>query len=103
MTAQQDVQRASLRVLMAASMKDVPDYSADAKVLGRVGNVIGGSATGHERHVRASDSHDRFKLPENASVISPEAPNLGRWLVAVGTLACAVGTLWLLAYLCFPT
>jgi hypothetical protein len=103
MTARQDVQRAGLRVMMAESLAGVPDHSADPRVFARVGSVSGGSSSNDERQVRASDSRDRFRLPENAPVVSPEAPNLRRWSVAVGTLACAVGTLWLVAYLCFPT
>lgn len=62
MTAQQDVQRAGLRVMMAESLEGMPDYSADPRVFARVGSVIGGSSSNDERHVRASDSHDRFKL-----------------------------------------
>jgi len=42
MTVQQDVKRAGLRAMMAESMLGVPEYSADPKVLSRVGNVIGG-------------------------------------------------------------
>ena len=102
MTAQQDIQRAGLRVMMAESLDGVPAYSADPKVFERVGNVIGGSATGHERHVRASDSHGRFEMPEYRPV-SPTAPELERWSVVVCLLAGTIGVLGLLAYLRFPT
>jgi len=56
MTVQQDVQRAGLRAMMAESMVGVPEYSADPKVLARVGDVISVTAGHEERHVRASDS-----------------------------------------------
>jgi hypothetical protein len=59
MTVQKDVQRAGLRAMMAESMLGVPEYSADPKVLSRVGNVIGETASHEERHVRASDSLPR--------------------------------------------
>jgi hypothetical protein len=98
MTTQQDVQRAGLRAMMTESMLGVPDYSDDPKVLSRVGNVIGVTATNEERHVRASDS-----LPRSTSrVESPKQlhsrPSV--WLLSawLGTLLCTVGLLGVLAY-----
>jgi hypothetical protein len=98
MTVQQDVQRAGLRAMMAESMLWVPDYSADPKVLSRVGNVIGETASREERHVRASDS-----LPGSTSkVISPVqfhgGPSIWLWSVSMGTSFCTVGILGVLAY-----
>jgi hypothetical protein len=99
MTVQKDVQRAGLRAMMTESMLGVPDYSADPKVLKRVGNLIGMTARHEERHVRASDSFPR----STSRVESPEQlhsrPRV--WLlsaVSLGTLLCTVGLLGVLAY-----
>jgi len=101
MTVQQDVQRAGLRAMMAESMLGVPEYSSDPNVLSRVGNVIGGTASQKERHVRASDS-----LPRSTSkVTSPKQARSGQriwlWSVSMGTSFCTVGLLGALAYWCF--
>jgi hypothetical protein len=99
MTVQQDVQRAGLRLMMAASMAGMPDYSDDPKVLSRVGSVIGATASHDERHIRARDS-----IPGSTSiVISPEQAHSGSsiWLVSMGTSLCTVGLLAVLAYLHF--
>jgi hypothetical protein len=98
MTVQKDVQRAGLRAMMAEPMLGVPEYSADPKVLSRVGNVIGVTASHDERHVRASDS-----LPRSTSkVTSPEQTHSGSsiwlWSVSMGTAFCTVGLLAVLAY-----
>jgi hypothetical protein len=98
MTVQKDVQRAALGVMMAESMAGVPDYSADPKVLSRVGNVIGETASHDERHVRASDSFLRSTSKE----ASPEQVDSGSskwlWSVALVTSFCTVGLLGVLAY-----
>ena len=97
MTAQKDVQRAGLRVMMAQSMLGVPEYSADPHVLGRVGNVIGETAGHQERHVRASDSFPR----STSKVTSPECrsgPSIWLWSVSMGTSVCILGLLGLLTY-----
>ena len=98
MTAQQDVQRAGLRALMAESMLDIPEYSDDPKVVSRVGNVIGATASHEERHVRASDSCRR----STAQVTSPKKRHSGpnNWLLSVslGTSFCTVLVLGVLAY-----
>jgi hypothetical protein len=97
MTVQQNVQRAGLRAMMTESLR-VPDYSADPKVLDRVGSVIGETASHEERHVRASDS-----LPGSTSkLISSEKLRTGSsiWVLSasLGTLLCTVGLLGVLAY-----
>lgn len=98
MTVQQDVKRAGLRAMMAESMLGVPEYSADPKVVSRVGNVIGETASQEERHVRASDSLPRSTskatLPEQAH----SAPSIWLWSVSMGTSFCTVGLLGVLAY-----
>jgi hypothetical protein len=98
MTVQKDVQRAGLRAMMAESMLGVADYSADPKVLARVGNVIGGSAGHEERHVRASDgllrSTSKVAKPERSDKASSDL----LWSVTMGTSFCTVGLLAVLAY-----
>ena len=97
MTTLQDTQRASLRVLMADPRHGLPEYSADPKAVGRVGNVIGAAAGGEERHVRGSDSHDRFAL-SSKSAEQPRSPNLWLWSVLLATPICTVALLAVLAY-----
>ncbi len=97
MTTLQDTQRASLRVLMADPRHGLPEYSADPKTVGRVGNVIGAAAGGEERHVRGSDSHDRFALSIK-SAEQPRSPNLWLWSVLLATPICTVASLAVLAY-----
>jgi hypothetical protein len=97
MTTLQDTQRASLRVLMADPTHGLPEYSADPKTVGRVGNVIGAAAGGEERHVRGSDSHDRFVL-SSKSAEQPRSPNLWLWSVLLATPICTVALLAVLAY-----
>ena len=98
MTVQQGVQRAGLRAVMAESMAGVPEYSVDPKVLDRVGNVIGETASHEERHVRASDSLAR----STSRVTAPEQAHSGSsiwlWSVSMGTAFCTVGLLAVLAY-----
>src|SRR5215204_4810989 len=69
MTTQQDIQRAGLRALMADPALGIPDYSADPKVVGRVGKIIGETAAHDERHVRASDGRVRSTDPVSADKI----------------------------------
>jgi hypothetical protein len=92
MTVQQDIQRAGMRVLMA-DPKPLPEYSADSETVGRVGKVIGESATHEERHVRASDS-GREKSPDE----QPSGPNIWLWSVTVCMASCTVTLLGVLAY-----
>ena len=99
MTIQQDVKRAGLRAMMAESMLGVPEYSADPNVLSRVGNVIGGTANGEERQVRASDSPIR----STSRVVALEQARSGSssiwlWSVSMGTSFCTVGLIAVLAY-----
>jgi hypothetical protein len=98
MTVQQDVQRAGLRVMMTESMLGVPDYSADPRVLSRVGNVIGETASQDERHVRASDSILRSTSKEASPDLVHSGPNLWLWSASLGTLFCTFGLLGVLAY-----
>ena len=99
MTVQQDVKRAGLRAMMAESMLGVPEYSADPKVLSRVGNVIGGTASHEERHVRVSDS----PISSTSRVVALEQARSGSssiwlWSVSMGTSFCTVGLIAVLAY-----
>jgi hypothetical protein len=75
MTVQQDVKRAGLRAMMAESMLGVPEYSADPKVLSRVGNVIGGTASHEERHVRDERQSYSLNIKSGRAGASPQ------WLV----------------------
>ena len=99
MTVQKHVQRAGLRVMMAESMRDVPEYSADPKVINRVGVVIGETASHEERHVRESDG-----LLRSTSIIAPvqqdrnSGPNVWLWSISLGMFLCTVGLLGVLAY-----
>ena len=83
MTVHQDVQRASLRAMMTVSMLAVPEYSTDPRVLKRVGNVIGQTASHEERHVRASDSvlrsTSRVTSPERAAVVQASGSGQPQW------------------------
>ena len=98
MTVEQDIQRASLRAMMAESMLGLPEYSDDPKAVCRVGNVIGKTAGHEERRVRASDSRPR----STSRVTSPEqphsGPNIWLWSVSTGTSFCTVVLLGVLAY-----
>ena len=98
MTVQQDVKRAALRAMMAESMIGVPEYSADPKVICRVGNVIGGTANHEERHVRASDSLLRSTSRVTTRTQARSGPNMWLWSASMGTLFCTVGLLGVLAY-----
>jgi hypothetical protein len=91
MTDHQDLQRAGLRALMADSGLEVPDYAADAQVLGRVGGVIGATATDDERYVRASDSSGRLstEFPEVADY--SKGLNIWLWSASICTIVCTVG------------
>jgi hypothetical protein len=93
MTVQQDVQRAALRAMMAAS---TPDYSFDSEAGGRVGKVIGETAGTEERHVRSSDSrgHSTDKLPDHHGT----GPNVWLWIFLLCTPVCAAASLGVLAY-----
>ena len=99
MTVHKDVQRAGLRAMMAESMLGVPEYSADPKVVSRVGNVIGGTASHEERHVRVSDSPIR----STSRVAALEQARSGSssiwlWSVSMGTAFCTIGLIAVLAY-----
>ncbi len=98
MNVQRDVKRAGLRAMMAESMLGVPEYSADPKVLNRVGNVIGGTAGHEERHVRVSDSPmrstSRVATPEQA----PSGPSIWLWSVSMGTSFCTLGLIAVLVW-----
>ena len=98
MTVQQDVKRAGLRAMMAESMLGVPEYSADPKVLNRVGNVIGGAASHEERHVRVSDSPIRSTSRVAAQEQAHIGPRILLWSVSLGTSVCTVGLIAVLAY-----
>ena len=98
MTVQQDVKRAGLRAMMAESMLGVPEYSADPKVLSRVGNVIGGTAGHDERHVRVSDSPMRSTSKVATSQQAHIGPRIWLWSVSMGTSFCTVGLIAVLAY-----
>ena len=98
MTVKQDVQRAGLRAMMAESMVGVPSYSDDPKVLSRVGNVIGVTASQEERHVRASDSLLRSTSKVTIPTQAHTEPRILLWSVSMGT---AIGTFWLLAVLAY--
>src|SRR4051812_16156336 len=98
MTVQQDVKRAGLRAMMAESMLGVPEYSADPKVLSRVGNVIGDAARHEERHVRASDSLVRLTSGVAAPEQAHTGPRIWLWSVSMGTSFCTVGLIAVLAY-----
>jgi hypothetical protein len=79
MTVQQDVKRAGLRTMMAESMLGVPEYSADPKVVSRVGNVIGETASQEERHVRATGSVSaRSRVDDLRQQPSPACVNCGQ-------------------------
>ena len=98
MTIPQDVQRAGLRAMMAASMLEVPEYSADPKVVNRVGTIIGKASSDEERLVRASDG-----LPRSTSkVTSPDKtyskPSMWLWSVSICISFCTVGVVGVLAY-----
>jgi hypothetical protein len=99
MTIPHDVQRAGLRAMMAASMLGVPEYSADPKVVNRVGTIIGKASSDEERLVRASDG-----LPRSTSkVTSPEQthsmPSMWLWSVSISISFCiTVGVVGVLAY-----
>jgi len=97
MTIPHDVQRAGLRAMMAASTLGVPEYSADPKVVNRVGTIIGRAARHEERLVRASDG-----LPRSTSkVTSPEQtsmPSMWLWSVSISISFCTVGVVGVLAY-----
>jgi hypothetical protein len=94
MTTPQDIQRAGLRALMADPALGIPDYSADPKVVGRVGKIIGETAAHDERHVRASDGRVRSTDPVSADKIH-RGPDIWLWSVSVCTLSCTalLGTL----------
>src|SRR6478672_8043584 len=97
MTVQQDVKRAGLRAMMAESMLGVPEYSADPKVLSRVGNVIGGTASHEERHVRVSDSPIRSTSRVDAPGQVRAGPRIWLWSVSMGTAFGTVGLIVVLA------
>jgi hypothetical protein len=97
MTTLQDTQRASLRVLMADPRHGLPEYSADLNTVGRVGSVIGAAARAEERHIRRSDSHDRF-APSSQPGGQASRPNLWLWSVLLVIPVCTVVLLGALAY-----
>jgi hypothetical protein len=98
MTVQQDVKRAGLRAMMAESMLGVPEYSADPKVVSRVGNVIGETASQEERHVRASDSLSRSTSRVTTTEQAHGSSSIWLWSVSMATSFCTVGLLGVLAY-----
>jgi hypothetical protein len=98
MTVQKNVQRAGLRAMMAEPMLEVPEYSADPTVIGRVGNVIGETANHEERHVRASDGLPRSTSKVDSPELAHSRPSMWLWSFSVGTSFCTIGLLGLLAY-----
>ena len=98
MTVQQDVKRAGLRAMMAESMLGVPEYSADPKVLSRVGNVIGGAASHEERQVRMSDSPIRSTSRVAALEQARTGPRIWLWSVSMGTAFSTLGLIAVLIY-----
>jgi hypothetical protein len=98
MTVQKDVQRAGLWLLMAESTLGVPDYSADPRVLERVGQVIGETASHDERHVRASDGFLRSTSREASPEQIDSGPSYWLLSVALSTSFCTLALLSVLAY-----
>jgi hypothetical protein len=90
MTTHQDVQRAGLRALMANPDHGLPEYTADPKTVGRVGDAISAAAGNEERHVRASDSQ-QHRFAARPTALRRSVPNF--WLLALFlcTPVCTVG------------